>query len=84
MADTLEGVNAELERIRAEIDECYGRMQGIAGGGGGGGGGGASHGEVDRALADEICSELDALFTRRGALLRKRAMFPTGVGSASH
>ena len=81
MADTLEGVNAELERIRAEIDECYGRMQGIAGGGGGGG---TPPGEVDRALADEICSELDALFTRRGALLRKRAEFPTGVGSASN
>ena len=80
MADTLEGVNAELERIRAEIDECYGRMQGIAGGGGGG----TPPGEVDRALADEICSELDALFTRRGALLRKRAEFPTGVGSASN
>lgn len=75
MPDTLEGVNAELERVRGEIDMCYDSMHGLVDGGTGP--------EDGAKKADKICRDLDALFTRRGALLRKRAEFPTGVDPAA-
>ena len=73
--DTLEGVNAELEKVRKEIDGQYSALRGMAGGGAG---------PADGArMAEAICKDLDALFTRRGALLRRRAEFPSGVDPAA-
>ena len=75
-ADSLADVDAELERVRGEINMRYGAMRGLVAGGGS-----APSDAIDKR-AEAICRELDTLFTRRGALLRKRAEFPTGVGPA--
>lgn len=77
MADTAESVDAELKEVRGEIQQCYDAMRGLVGGG---------EEEEDDAgeKADKIFRDLDALFTRRGALLRRRAEFPTGVDAASN
>lgn len=73
--DTLEGVDAELELVRKEIAGHYDSMRELAGD--------RADPEGGAKKAEKICTDLDALFTRRGALLRKRAEFPADVDSAA-
>lgn len=73
--DTLEGVDAELEKVRGEIAGHYDAMRGLVDD--------KTDPEGNAGRAEKICRDLDALFTRRGALLRKRAEFPAGVDAAA-
>ena len=64
--------DVELARVRDKIDRCRGSIRELVGRRG--------SGEDGAKQAEALCRELDALFTRRGALMRKRAMQPGGAG----
>ena len=66
--------DAELAQVRDKIDRCRGSIRELVGRRG--------SGEDGAKQAEALCRELDALFTRRGALMRKRAMQSGGAGNA--
>lgn len=66
------GVDAEYAQVTEKIDMCRDSMRRLIASRDGG--------EDGAKKADAICRELDALFTRRGALTRKRAMQSGGAG----